>query len=117
MRRHETRHFRGVLARDIRGSLKVGKEPIGSSKKDLLKVASGRMVITPDKSVLQGWVSAVKLEATGPTEKESRRYYIWIIYGIHSSATRLMRIYRPIYTRLKEEGKVIDSWHIQGGIS
>ena len=27
VRRHETRHFRGVLARDIKVPLKVGKEP------------------------------------------------------------------------------------------
>ena len=30
VRRHKTRHFREVLARDIREPLKVGKEPIGS---------------------------------------------------------------------------------------
>ena len=30
VRSHETRHFRVVLARDKRGLLKVGKEPIGS---------------------------------------------------------------------------------------
>ena len=30
VRRHETRHFGGVLAIDVRGTLKVGKEPIGS---------------------------------------------------------------------------------------
>ena len=29
-RLYETKHFRGVLARDVRGPLKVGKEPIGS---------------------------------------------------------------------------------------
>ena len=30
VRKQETRHFRGVLARDTRGLLKVGKESIGS---------------------------------------------------------------------------------------
>ena len=54
MRRHETRHFRGVLARDRRRPFKVGKELIGSSQKELLKVASRLVVITPDKPMHQG---------------------------------------------------------------
>ena len=44
----------GFLAKDIRGPLKVGIEPIESLWKDLLKVASCLVIVTPDKSVLQG---------------------------------------------------------------
>ena len=35
MRRHETRHFRGVLARDVKGSLKVGKKADCESVQEL----------------------------------------------------------------------------------
>ena len=51
VRRHKTRHFKGVLTRDVRGPLDVMKELIGRSLKALLKVASCFVVVTSDISV------------------------------------------------------------------
>ena len=71
----------GGLAKDIKGPLKVGKEPIGSPKKYLLKVASRFVVVTPDKYMLQGM--GFRCETGGNwscRKKKSRRYCIWIMW-------------------------------------
>ena len=60
----------------VKGAFESRKEPIGSPKNDLLKVAKSSCGCYSR----QVRVSAVKLEAIGPTEKKSRRHCIWIIW-------------------------------------
>ena len=67
VRRQETRHFRGLLAKDVWGLLKVGKEPIAGSQKDLLKEASCLVVVTP-----RGGVEDTRLETKAKDTKKIR---------------------------------------------
>ena len=67
VRRQETRHFRGLLAKDVWGLLKVGKEPIAGSQKDLLKEASCLVVVTP-----RGGVEDKRLESKAKDTKKIR---------------------------------------------
>ena len=85
-----------------KGAFESRKEPIGSPKKDLLKVAKSSCGCYSR----QIRVSAVKLEAIGPAEKKVEGTAFGL-YGIHSSATRLMREETdlPAYTYASEGGK------------
>ena len=53
MGRHETRYFRGVLARDVRQAFESMERANWESIKEL-KVASRLVVVTTDKPGLQG---------------------------------------------------------------
>ena len=83
-------------------------------------MASSSCVVPPDKSVLPGM--GFRCDTGGNwSSREKELKILHLDYIANTPVPPVKRgkkeTYRPIRTRLKEEGKVINTWRIQGEMS